>query len=156
MTHPARLDHIGITVADLDAATAWYGAALGLRPDFDFALPQFGFRASVLLAPGGYRIELIERTGSAPGPSPANPIEAAATRGFGHVCLDVEDVDAQFDALIALGAGERMSPRPSPEPGVRMAYVADPEGNLIELIDRTAAGRRPASESPAQPHIPVG
>ena len=34
---------------------------------------------------------------------------------------------------------------PSPEPGVRMAYVADPEGNLIELLDRTAVAHdRPA------------
>lgn len=28
--------------------------------------------------------------------------------------------------------------RPSPEAGIRMAYVADPEGNLIELLDRRA------------------
>jgi predicted enzyme related to lactoylglutathione lyase len=34
-----------------------------------------------------------------------------------------------------------MSPRPSPEPGVRMAYVADPEGNLLEVLDRTTAAR---------------
>jgi glyoxylase I family protein len=27
----------------------------------------------------------------------------------------------------------------SPEPGVTMAYVADPEGNLIEIIDRKGA-----------------
>ena len=34
-----------------------------------------------------------------------------------------------------------MTPRPSPEPGVRMAFVADPEGNLVELLDRTAGAR---------------
>ena len=44
-----------------------------------------------------------------------------------------------YHPVIAAGATDRMSPRPSPEPGVRMAYVADPEGNLIELLDRTAA-----------------
>ena len=32
-----------------------------------------------------------------------------------------------------------MPPSPSPEPGVRIAFVADPEGNLIELVDRTAS-----------------
>ena len=69
----------------------------------------------------------------------ANPVEAALTRGFGHVAFDVPDVDAAYDALVAAGASDRMSPRPSPEPGVRMAYVADPEGNLVELLDRTAA-----------------
>ena len=49
------------------------------------------------------------------------------------------DVDAAYDALLAAGAADRMSPRPSPEPGVRMAFVADPEGNLLELLDRTTS-----------------
>ncbi len=35
-----------------------------------------------------------------------------------------------------------MPPGPSPEAGVRMAFVADPEGNLIELLHRPGAGRR--------------
>jgi len=29
-----------------------------------------------------------------------------------------------------------MPPCAAPEPGVRMAFVADPEGNLVELLDR--------------------
>jgi lactoylglutathione lyase len=29
-----------------------------------------------------------------------------------------------------------MTPRPSPEAGVRMSYLADPDGNLIELVER--------------------
>ena len=85
-------------------------------------------------------IELLHRTGSAAGLQAANPVDAALTRGFGHLALDVPDVDAAYTALVAAGATDRMSPRPSPEPGVRMAYVADPEGNLVELLDRTSAG----------------
>jgi hypothetical protein len=30
-----------------------------------------------------------------------------------------------------------MAPQDAPEPGVRVSFVADPEGNLIELLDRT-------------------
>lgn len=82
-------DHDGLTVADLDAMTSWYVAAL--------------------------------------------------TRGLGHLALDVPVVDEAYDKLLAAGATDRMSPRPSPEPGVRMAYVADLDGNLIELLDRTSA-----------------
>jgi hypothetical protein len=60
------------------------------------------------------------------------------------MAFDVPSVDEAYDDLIAAGASDRMSPRPSPEPGVRMAYVADPEGNLLELLDRTAvAGSQP-------------
>jgi lactoylglutathione lyase len=134
------LYHVGLTVADLDAMTQWYCSALDLTVQLEFALDDVDFRGTMLLAPTGYRIELLHRPGSIPGLQAANPVEAALTRGFGHLALDVADVDEAYDALVAAGATDRMSPRPSPESGVRMAYVADPEGNLIELLDRAAAG----------------
>jgi catechol 2,3-dioxygenase-like lactoylglutathione lyase family enzyme len=50
--------------------------------------------------------------------------------------IDVTDLDGAFDRAVARGARPVMPPCPSPEPGVRMAFVADPEGNLIELLHR--------------------
>ncbi|MDH2413136.1 VOC family protein [Nocardioides sp. CER19] len=139
-----RLDHVGLNVADLEAMTAWYGKALDLAVELEFALDPAvvgaDFRGAMLRSSEGWRLELLSRPKSRPGLQASSPVEAALTRGFGHVALDVPDVDATYDALIGAGAGERMSPRPSPEPGVRMAYVADPEGNLVELLDRTATG----------------
>lgn len=132
-----RFDHLGLNVADLEAMVAWYTEALDLKVEFEFALPQFAFRGAMLVSPDGYRIELLHRAGNRPGLQAGSPVEAALTRGYGHFALDVEDVDARYDALLAAGATDIMSPRPSPEPGVRMAYVADPEGNLIELLDRS-------------------
>ena len=134
-----RFDHVGLTVADLPAMTAWYVDAFGLEVEFEFALDDVDFRGAMLRSPDGWRIELLHRDGNAAGLQAANPVEAALTRGFGHLALDVPAVETSYDALIAAGATDRMSPRPSPEPGVRMAYVADPEGNLVELLDRAAA-----------------
>jgi lactoylglutathione lyase len=37
---------------------------------------------------------------------------------------------------VATGASGVLEPSPSPEPGVRFAFLADPEGNLIELVER--------------------
>jgi catechol 2,3-dioxygenase-like lactoylglutathione lyase family enzyme len=136
----ASFDHVGLTVGDLAAMTAWYSAAFDLEPEFEFELPHVTFRG-VMLRGAGYRVELLAREGSAPGLQAADPVEAALTHGFGHVAFDVPDVDAAYRRLLGLGATDRMSPRPSPEPGIRMAFVADPEGNLIELLDRTAASR---------------
>jgi len=34
------------------------------------------------------------------------------------------------------GATSVAAPGQSPEPGVRFAFLADPEGNLIELLQR--------------------
>jgi lactoylglutathione lyase len=134
-----RLDHVGLTVGDFDAMSDWYVKALELEVELEFALDHVDFRGVMLRSPAGYRLELLHRSGSVPGLQAASPVEAALTRGFGHVAFDVPDVDAAYDALLEAGASERMSPRPSPEPGVRMAYVADPEGNLVELLDRTSA-----------------
>ena len=85
----------------------------------------------------GDRLELLHRPGSRPGLRAETPPEAVLTEGFGHVAFDVDGVDEAFDRLVALGARAVMEPRPSPEPGVRMAFVADPEGNLVELLDRS-------------------
>ena len=134
-----RMDHVGLTVGDLPAMSRWYCGALGLAVEFEFVLEAVAFRGVMLRGAAGHRVELLHRDGSVAGLQAANPVEAALTRGFGHVAFDVPDVDAAYDALLAAGATDRMSPRPSPEPGVRMAYVADPEGNLVELLDRTAA-----------------
>jgi catechol 2,3-dioxygenase-like lactoylglutathione lyase family enzyme len=140
-----RLDHVGLNVADLDAMTDWYAKALDLSVELEFALDPAivgaEFRGVMLCSSAGWRLELLHRPGSRPGLQAGDPVEAALTRGFGHVALDVADVDTAYEALLAGGAEDRMSPRPSPEPGVRMAYVADPEGNLLELLDRTAATR---------------
>lgn len=136
------LDHIGLNVADLGAMTAWYCSAFELDVEFEFALDGVDFRGTMLRSRRDYRIELLHRTGNTAGLQAPNPVEAALTRGFGHVAFDVPDVDVAYDALLAAGASSRMTPRPSPEPGVRMAYVADPEGNLVELVDRTVAGSR--------------
>ena len=139
-----RFDHVGLTVADLAAMTSWYVDAFGLEVEFEFALDHVDFRGCMLKSAEGWRIELLHRDGNTAGLQAANPVEAALTRGFGHLALDVPAVDTSYDELIAAGATDRMSPRPSPEPGVRMAYVADPEGNLIELLDRTTASLEPS------------
>ena len=66
-----RFDHVGLTVADLAAMTAWYVGALGLAVEFEFALDHVRLRGVMLRAPDGWRIELLHRVGNAAG-LPAN------------------------------------------------------------------------------------
>ena len=146
-----RLDHVGLNVADLPAMADWYCSALDMKVEFEFALDHVEFHGAMLVSPAGHRVELLHRPGSAAGLQAADPVEAALTRGFGHVAFDVPDVDAVYGGLIAAGASDRMSPRPSPEPGVRMAYVADPEGNLLELLDAGRGGRAATVTRPGDP-----
>ena len=138
---PRRLDHVGINVADLQLAERWYAEAFGYVRDFVARLDALQLDIVMLVHPvRGDRLELLHRPGSTPGLRAETPPEAVLTQGFGHVAFDVLGVDASFDRLVALGARPVMEPRPSPEPGVRMAFVADPEGNLVELLDRSGGG----------------
>ncbi len=129
------LDHAGLSVARLDAALAFYGAAFGFAPEFEFSLPG-EIRGAMLRLPAGGRLELFEHPASAGGLRAATPLDALASRGYGHFALAAPDIDAAYARALAAGAGERVSPRPSPEPGVRFAFLADPEGNLVELVER--------------------
>ncbi|MGY4923581.1 VOC family protein [Streptomyces sp. 900105755] len=133
----ARLDHVGVNVRDLPAQLAWYRTAFGLKTVFEFCLDGPGLTGVVLEHPHGWRLELLARPGSAPGLRAPDPMTAALTEGYGHFAVTTPELDPVYAALTALGAGEVLAPGPSPEPGVRMAWVKDPEGNLIELIERS-------------------
>ena len=132
-----RFDHVGVNVGSLDGMRDWYVGALGLEVEFEFALDAFEFSGAMLRSPEGWRVELLHRIGNNAGIAVDRPMDAALTRGLGHLALTVDDLEATYQRLLAAGAATRMPPSQSPEPGVRIAFVADPEGNLIELLDRS-------------------
>ena len=136
----AALDHVGLSVSDLAAATEWWCRALGLAAEYPVEPPGTDLTGVMLVHPSGYRVELLHRPGSLAFPPPTGPVEAAGRRGYGHLCLRVDGVAEAFAALIAAGATARKAPAGSPaRPGATTAFVADPDGNLIELLDRPAA-----------------
>ena len=138
-----RLDHVGLNGVDLAAAEAWYVEAFGFTRQLAVRLDAIELDIVMLIDGSGQRLELLSRPGSSPGLRAANPAEAVLTEGFGHMAFDVSGVDATYERLLALGARPVMAPQPSPERNVRMAFVADPEGNLVELLDRSAGTADP-------------
>lgn len=125
--------HVGLTVSNLDRSRAWYRQALGLERELSFELPG-GARGTMLRTSAGARLELFEAPDAEDGLNWADPPGAMRRRGFGHVAFETDDLDLAYAGAIAAGATEVWAPRRSPEPDRRMAFLHDPDGNLIELI----------------------
>jgi catechol 2,3-dioxygenase-like lactoylglutathione lyase family enzyme len=138
-----RFDHVGVSVADLDLEQLWYQQVLGFDTVIEhFELVQPPVRTVILQHPNGTRIELIERKGSARARVFRDPLDAASTQGYGHWSVDVDDLDRVFAALSTGGGVAVWPPAPAVQPGARFAYVKDPEGNLLELIQPPRQTRR--------------
>lgn len=137
--HPVGLDHVGIDVRDLAAEIAFYREGFDLEVEWKQELPEYNFTLCFLLSPSGWRLELFHRHGSVPGER-RDPDTQHDVLGLGHIafaCGSADDLTLIHDRLVGLGAASYMPPMPSPVPSKLMAYLADPEGNLIELVERS-------------------
>jgi len=85
---------------------------------------------------GDVRLELASRAAMADAVG-----EARASRSGGALLnLEVEDVDAAYETLRGRGLEPEAAPADRPAWGVRVAYFADPDGNLIELYRKLGEG----------------
>jgi catechol 2,3-dioxygenase-like lactoylglutathione lyase family enzyme len=144
MTHVRRFDHIGITVADLDAATAFF-VALGLEVEGtgsvegEFVetvcgIPGAHCEIVMLRSPGdGFRLELGRFV--KPDHVPGSPAAMANELGLRNVSFEVDDLQAAIDAVAADGYG-LVAGVGEYEGSVRMAYVRGPEGIIVSLFEQ--------------------
>ena len=143
MAHVKRFDHIGITVADLEAATAFF-VKLGLEiegrtsVEGEFIDTVCGIPGShteiVMLAPpdGGSKLELARFIH--PDHVPGSPTAMANELGLRNVSFEVDDLQAAVDELAADGYG-LVGGIGEYEQTWRMAYVRGPEGIIVSLFE---------------------
>lgn len=139
-----RFDHVGITVADLDAVTAFF-VGLGLEVDGRVCLEgEFldtvtgipGARTQIvgLRAPGGGTwIELSSF--ARPDHHPGSPTAMANELGLRNVSFEVEDLRATVEELTAHGYG-LLGGIGQYENTWLMAHVRGPEGIVVSLAER--------------------
>jgi methylmalonyl-CoA/ethylmalonyl-CoA epimerase len=127
----ATLDHIGIAVADIAAALAFYRDALGLEiePAEDVASQRV--RAHFIPA-GEAALELLEATSA---DSPIAKYLEKRGPGLHHITLRVDDISAALAQLHARGVRLiDQVPRPGAH-GSLVAFIhpASAHGVLVEL-----------------------
>ncbi len=126
---------LGISVADMDKMTAWYGEMLGFKVTKEVAMGTGGGKVR-FLENGNERIELVYSPDSKPGTEHALPGSPGQTRGFVQLAMEVPDLDAAKAALVAKGVQIGLNITPIPPLGIRIMALRDPEGNPIELLQK--------------------
>jgi methylmalonyl-CoA/ethylmalonyl-CoA epimerase len=129
------IDHVGIAVADLDEAIAWYGEAFGLEATHTEVNEEQGVREAMLSAgDGGTAIQLL---------APLRPDSAIGKfldrngPGIQQMAYRVVDIEATSEALRA--QGKRLL-YPEPRRGtagsrINFLHPKDAGGVLVELVE---------------------
>jgi len=104
--------HAGISTPDLDRAVAFYCDHLGF--------------------------EVIQRQVlefESPEPAPPDPNRRVCESGIAHMCFLVDDCQADYERLVKAGMDFHCPPMGG---GARakLTYGRDPDGNIIELLER--------------------
>lgn len=131
------LDHAGVSVANLERSQQFYSDVLGFtHVEHAFELLNDEIRGRVLVNDHGARIELFERQHSLSQP-PGHPLESTRQQGWFQLALAMPDVRTEFQRVIAAGAISILEPRIAPDGHTMIAFIGDPDGNLIEFIQRS-------------------
>jgi methylmalonyl-CoA epimerase len=131
------IHHVGIAVADLDAAVERYREVLGAEVVHRATAPDEGIEVA-LLAVGAGRIELLAALGP---DTPVGKFLAARGPGMHHLAVEVDDVAAELTRLAAAGV-ELVDERPRTGVlGHEIAFVHPHAtgGVLAELVGRGRA-----------------
>ena len=123
-----RIDHIALDVSDIDKSIAFYEKALGMRllrrKDYEsgrFTLAFLGYCEES----EGSVLELTHNWDTK---------EYDLGKGYGHLAFGVDDLEKSYQHCLDCGAAAKVAPKVFGS-GTRLAFVKDPDGYMIELIN---------------------
>jgi catechol 2,3-dioxygenase-like lactoylglutathione lyase family enzyme len=133
------MHHAALSTSNMDRLIAFYRDVVGFELvsesewtaneviDQIIGVPGSSARQAMLKAGGAY-LEIFEyRAPAARGGERLRPND----HGYTHICLDVVDIEAEFDRLTA--AGVVFNRRPADFGEIKAVYGRDPDGNVLEI-----------------------
>ena len=128
-----RLLHTMLRVGDLNRSIAFYTEVLGMQllrrsenPEYRYSLAFIGFDGG---NPGQAEIELTHNWDTS---------EYDMGTAYGHIALGVPDAYAACETIKARGGNVTREAGPVKGGTTVIAFVTDPDGYKIELIQRDA------------------
>jgi len=136
-------NHTSFTVADMEKSVRFWTEMLGFKAAS--VGPREGqWQEDVTGIPGasllvahlyghGHHIEFIQYVAGASAGDASSP----SLRGAAHVCLETDDIDRTWAALLRAGAtaqGKIAMVTAGAVGGAKAGYIRDPNGILIELL----------------------
>ena len=125
-----RLLHTMLRVGDLQRSIDFYTRVLGMQllrtsdnPEYKYTLAFVGFEAN----PGQAELELTYNYGT-------DSYDMGTA--FGHIALGMPDVYAACEKIRAAGGKVTREPGPVKGGTTVIAFVTDPDGYKVELIQR--------------------
>jgi lactoylglutathione lyase len=131
-----RILHTMLRVGDLDRSIGFYTEVLGMKllsrkdyPDGKFTLAFLGYGRN----PEHAEIELTYNWG-------VDKYELGTA--YGHIALGVDDIYKVCDQIRAAGGKITREPGPMKHGTTVIAFVQDPDGYKVELIEEGSRTRR--------------
>ena len=122
-----RILHTCLNVADLDRSIKFYAQSIGLRFVSRREVKQNNAEIAFLEDEAGGAIELTRWRDK------KTLIEGD---NFDHIAFAVGDIRAAVDELKAKGVAIAMEPFSLSGSSSKIAFIKDPDGNWLELIER--------------------
>jgi glyoxylase I family protein len=129
-----KINHAAIRVPDFDTAVAWYADKLDFRSKL--SVPVAGLTFGFLYPAGddSFHFEIMAGPGAAERPSYKDLHDSYNISGWHHPGFSVDSVDEVIEELKRRNVTIASEPHDVPAMGLRVAFFADPWGNLFEVI----------------------
>lgn len=117
------LIHTCLNVADADRSVEFYTGELGFEESWSFVTEDGKTENRYVVADNGIELQLSRTEGET---------EFDSGTAWDHVAVRVDDVDEAFDRIVHHGVVKE--PGDQPEAGARTAFIEDPDGHVVELV----------------------
>src|SRR5258708_17464320 len=127
--------HVAMRVPDFEAAKRWFVEKLDFRVIHEWPYADQHLAYVAPPTDDSFFVELLGDGEPKPIPKPVYSDLGDSLRlaGYHHFCLNVDDMDATITDVRRRGVTIVTAPFELPAISRRLAFIADPFGNLIEL-----------------------